>query len=125
MYEIVDLLDMLDNLKYLHIYFCMKILIVLLLAVGSVLFYIVWVSFPRFKLKIPQCIYSGTIPDDHILDQFLHLQRNIKSYMYIFNIITVLIYLLLYIFHIKITYTLLSVFFSKEKHKLQSMHLFQ
>ena len=38
MYEIVGLLDMLDNLKYLHIYFCMKILIVLLLAVGSVHF---------------------------------------------------------------------------------------
>ena len=37
-----------------------------------------WVSFTWFKLKIPHCIYSGTIPDDHILDLFLHLQMKIR-----------------------------------------------
>ena len=38
MSEIVCLLDMLDYLKYIHIYFYMKILIFFLLNVGSIHF---------------------------------------------------------------------------------------
>ena len=36
----------------------------------------------RFKLKIPHFIYmySGMIPDYHILDHFLHLQMKINRY---------------------------------------------
>ena len=80
MYDIVCLFDMLDYLIYIT-FILYENLDFLLQAVGPIHFdwtYSLWVSFTRFKLRIPHYIYSGTIPDDHILDQFLHLQMKIK-----------------------------------------------
>ena len=57
MYEIVCLLDILDSLKYIHIYFYMKNLDFLLLDIGSVYIYSLWVSFTRFKFKKKSTLY--------------------------------------------------------------------
>ena len=104
MNEIVCLLDMLDYLKYINIYIYIKILIFLTPDVGSIHFHKVLGYLSHgLNLKIPHFIYSGTIPDIHILDLFLHLQMKIKSNVH-FQYYNSRNLTILYIFQIKKRY---------------------
>ena len=47
--------------------------------------------FTRFKLKIAHGIYSGTIPDDHVLELFFAFADENKEVYVTFNLIIVLI----------------------------------
>ena len=83
---------------YLYLY---KNLDFLTPDVGSIHFHKVVGYLSRgLNLKIPHFIYSGTIPDIHILDLFLHLQMKIKSSVH-FQYYNSRNFTILYIFQIK------------------------
>ena len=100
---------------YLYLY---KNLDILTPDVGSIHFHKVLGYLSHgLNLKIPHFIYSGTMPDIHILDLFLHLQINIKSNVH-FQYYNSRNLTILYIFQIKKryhAYTPLSIFFFKRK----------
>ena len=58
-------------------------------------------SFTRFKLKIAHDIYSGTIPDDHVLDLFFAFTDENKEVYVHFQFDNCLNITIIYIFQIK------------------------